>query len=165
VREFSKEGWTTLRFNYRGVAPSTGTYGNGSGEIEDIVKATEFIRRQQNVNKERLALVGYSFGGSIVLIAAEKVKPKVVVSISPATNPSETRLDVLDSAERIKVPVMLVHGKSDEMVPFKDSNKIFDALRNTTEKYIQLIEGANHIYTGKGKTVVSLVSGFLAEHL
>ena len=165
VREFSKEGWTTLRFNYRGVAPSTGAYGNGTGEIEDIVKAVEFIRRQKNMNKERVALVGYSFGGSLVLIAAEKVRPKVVVSISAATNPPETRLDVLDYAGRITVPVMLIHGNADEMVPFKDSNKIFDALTNSVEKYIHFIDGANHIYTGKGKNVVSLVSSFLAKYL
>jgi alpha/beta superfamily hydrolase len=165
VREFSKDGWTTLRFNYRGVAPSTGTYGNGSGEIEDIVKAVEFIRRHKNVNKERLALVGYSFGGSLVLMAAEKVKPKLIVGISSATNPPETRLDVLDYVSRITAPVMLIHGNADEMVPFKDSNKIFDALANSTEKYIHFIDGANHIYTGKGKMVVSLVSSFLAKYL
>jgi dipeptidyl aminopeptidase/acylaminoacyl peptidase len=117
------------------------------------------------MNKERLALVGYSFGGSLVLMAAEKVKPKAIVSISPATNPSETRLDVLDYAKRITVPVMLIHGNADEMVPFKDSNKIFDALSSSKEKYIHFIDGANHIYTGKGKKVVSLVSSFLAKCL
>jgi alpha/beta superfamily hydrolase len=165
VREFSKEGFTTLRFNYRGVQPSTGTYGAGSGEAEDIVKAVGFIRKQRNIDKERLALVGYSFGGSLVLLAAEKARPKVIVSISPATNPSETRLDVLDYARRITVPVMLIHGKADERVPYTDSEKIYKALRNTMEKDLQFIDGANHIYTGKGKAVVSLVSSFLGKYL
>jgi alpha/beta superfamily hydrolase len=165
VREFLKERITTLRFNYRGVPPSTGTFGAGSGELEDVLKAVEFMRSQQNVNRERIALLGYSFGGSLVLMAAEKAKAKVVVSISPQVNPSETRLDTLEYARRITCPVLLIHGKSDETVPYSDSEKIYQVLEKSVEKDIELVDGANHLYSGKGKTVVFLASTFLEAYL
>lgn len=165
VREFSKQGFNTLRFNYRGVPQSTGTYGQGRGELEDVIKAVEFIRKQQNVNRERIALVGYSFGGSLVLMAAERVNAKVIVSISPSTNPTETRLDVLEFTPRVSSPVLLVHGTADEMVPYSESEKVLKLLENAKEKTLQLIDGANHIYTAKGKTVVSLVTSYLIKHL
>jgi hypothetical protein len=165
VREFSKERITTLRFNYRGVPPSTGTYGGGSGELEDTLKAVEFIRNQQNVNKEHVALVGYSFGGSLALMAAERAKVKAVVSISPQVNPSETRLDTTEYARRITCPVLLIHGKADETVPYSDSEKIYDALVKSVEKDIELVDGANHMYSGKGKNVVYLATTFLETFL
>jgi alpha/beta superfamily hydrolase len=165
VREFSKEGITTLRFNYRGVSPSTGAYGGGSGELEDVLKAVEFIRKQRNVNGERIGLVGYSFGGSLVLMAAEKANAKAVVSISPQVNPSETRLETTEYARRIACPVLLVHGSADQTVPYSDSKQIYEALEKSEEKDIELIDGANHLYSGKGKTVVSIVSTFLGVYL
>jgi alpha/beta superfamily hydrolase len=165
VREFSKRRYTTLRFNYRGVSPSTGTYGGGTGEADDTLKAVEFIRKQRNVNRERIALIGYSFGGSLVLSVAERANAKAIVSISPQVNPFETKLDITDYARRITSPVLLVHGKADDTVPYLDSERIFKSLENSKEKAIELIEGANHIYTGKGRIVVSLVTSFLDQHL
>jgi alpha/beta superfamily hydrolase len=165
VREFSKSRYTTLRFNYRGVPPSTGTYGGGSGETDDILKAVEFIRKQQNVNRERIALIGYSFGGSLVLMVAERANAKAIVPISPQVNPFETKLDVTDHARRITSPVLLIHGKADDTVPYSDSEIIYKALEKSKEKTIQLIDGANHIYTGKGRIVVSLVTSFLDQYL
>ena len=40
---FSKAGFTTLRFNFRGVGSSTGRYDEGVGEIEDLVAACRFL--------------------------------------------------------------------------------------------------------------------------
>lgn len=165
VREFSKQRITTLRFNYRGVSPSTGSFGGGSGELDDVLKAVEFIRKQQNVNRERIGLVGYSFGGSLVLMAAEKANAKAVVSISPQVNPSETRLDTTEYARRITCPVLLIHGAADETVPYSDSKQIYEALEKSKEKDIELVDGANHMYSGKGKTVVSLADTFLGVYL
>jgi len=159
VRELSKEGFSTLRFNYRDV------YGGGSGEVDDVVKAAELLRKQRNVNPQRLGLVGYSFGGSLVIVAAERVKPKVIVSISPQTRPFETKLDVVDYARRIRSPIMLIHGKADDRVPYSESEEIHRAIGNMSEKAIHLIERANHLYQGKGKMVVSLVTDFLLRNL
>ncbi len=41
---FSKAGFTTLRFNFRGVGASTGHYDGGAGETEDLVAACQFLK-------------------------------------------------------------------------------------------------------------------------
>ena len=101
----------------------------------------------------------------MVLMAAEKTKAKVVVSISPQINPSETRLDTLEYARRITCPVLLIHGKSDETVPYSNSEKIYEVLEKSVEKDIEIVDGANHMYSGKVKTVVFLASTFLETYL
>ena len=42
---FADQGFTTLRFNFRGVGASEGSYGEGQGEVEDLVGAVEFLKR------------------------------------------------------------------------------------------------------------------------
>src|SRR5216683_1674166 len=37
-------GYSTLRFNFRGVGNSDGEYGGGEGEVQDAIAAVEYIR-------------------------------------------------------------------------------------------------------------------------
>ncbi len=79
-----KEGFVILRFNFRGVNLSEGSYGEGKGEIEDVIAALSFMKIQARVDNNRLFLSGYSFGAWVGLKAALKVKDlKAVAGISP----------------------------------------------------------------------------------
>lgn len=77
-------GWTTLRFNFRGVGESTGTYGDGDGEAEDIVCAHRFMVQQ---GAQRIHLAGYSFGAWAALKACRLgVSPWSLALVSPPVN-------------------------------------------------------------------------------
>ena len=61
-RAFHRRGWATLCFNFRGVGRSTGTYGEGEAEVEDVAAALDFLRER---TPGPLYLAGYSFGAFV----------------------------------------------------------------------------------------------------
>ncbi len=58
----SEEGFPTLRFNFRGVGQSGGSYGEGVGEREDVKAAADYLESTFTGNHPPMVLVGYSFG-------------------------------------------------------------------------------------------------------
>ena len=66
---FVSSGFSTLRFNFRGVGYSEGTYDEGSGETRDVVAACTFMRNLIG-HEGRLVLAGYSFGAWVASKAA-----------------------------------------------------------------------------------------------
>jgi uncharacterized protein len=65
ARGLRRAGAVVLRFNYRGVNLSAGTYDNGIGEVEDARAALELLRSRYPGLP--FSLAGFSFGSRIIL--------------------------------------------------------------------------------------------------
>ena len=59
-RALNRAGWTTLRFDFRGVDSSEGLHDDGRGEVDDVASAVSWLRGI--VPDRPLVVVGYSFG-------------------------------------------------------------------------------------------------------
>ena len=112
ARAFVALGYRSVRFNFRGIGESQGSWDDGRGEIDDALAVIASQRR----HGERLLLAGFSFGGFVAsqaaarLAANEKVdKVDRVVLVAPAT----TRFDVA----AVPAGTLVIHGESDEVVP------------------------------------------------
>ncbi len=57
---------------------------------------------------------------------------------------NKDRLDILQAAAKLNVPVLIIHGDQDEDVPVEEARKIFDSLKTDTKDLV-IIEGANHM--------------------
>ncbi len=80
TKSFAKKGFTTLRFNFRGTAGSTGMYDNGQGEQADVAAALQFLANQDITT---LFLAGYSFGARInasVVSGGYEISDHIMVS-------------------------------------------------------------------------------------
>jgi len=158
-------GINALRFNYRGVGNSQGSYGQGLGETHDAAAAVHFLRTHPHVDGRRIALVGYSFGGSVALAAALQADPAALVTISAALRPPAADPNfVSDVLRYIRCPTYIIHGRDDPFISFDEAESIHAQL-HTPEKYLRLIRGADHFYTGRQQTVISMVVDFLKEKL
>ena len=62
-----EEGFTTLRFNFRGVGNSQGEHSKGELEHQEAMGAMDFLGKWPGVDGNKLGLTGYSFGTSIIL--------------------------------------------------------------------------------------------------
>ncbi len=80
VSAYEQKGYTTLRFNFRGVGKSEGRHDQGRGEQEDVKAALAYLKE---LGKSSLDLAGYSFGSWVIakgLASTEQVKRVVMVS-------------------------------------------------------------------------------------
>ncbi|HOJ43284.1 MAG TPA: CocE/NonD family hydrolase, partial [Syntrophorhabdaceae bacterium] len=66
---FYERGFTTLKFNFRGVGRSEGVYDEGIGEMDDVICAVNFLKETLKDNASIL-LAGYSFGAWVSIRAA-----------------------------------------------------------------------------------------------
>lgn len=146
----------TLRFNYRGVQGSTGTYENGDGEALDVVSALDGMR--QNLPNARLQIVGYSFGSWVGMRAAWH-HPDVqrMCLIAPATRILPYRESARECRRALASKVIV--GSEDTFTSVSDARKLACYLGSSLE----VIDGADHFFTGYLPQVISSVVSFVVE--
>lgn len=74
-------GIATVRFNFRSVGASAGTFDGGVGEQDDLKAVAAWVRSQRP--HDRLWLAGFSFGSFVSLRAAAALQPEALISIAP----------------------------------------------------------------------------------
>jgi len=152
VSSFYQNGFSTLRFNFRGTGRSGGAYDNGAGEQEDIKGGRVFLEEN---GKEEIFLAGYSFGAWVIakLIAGECSLSDVIM-ISPP-------IDFLDfdlSGLKGKVG-LIICGDSDEFCPAGRLKKISEE----TGCRFEVVKGAGHFYHGREDELIARLDGYLAQ--
>lgn len=144
-----------LRLNFRGVGKSGGEFGEGIGEQEDTRAALDFALATQNIDKERIGLAGYSFGGGVALpVAIKDERVKRLALVSPALDEGGW-----GELERYNKPKFIIVGENDFVIPMP---KLLELAKDRPEHY-QVIAGADHFWGGYEKEVAEKVSRFFGE--
>jgi alpha/beta superfamily hydrolase len=136
---FSEKGWTTLRFNFRGVGRSQGKYDEGVGEQEDVRAA---VRHLQGLGIREIYLAGYSFGAWVNAQAALDF-PEAAGSILVA--PPQAMLDFSFLKDDGRIRLVIV-GEWDSFGPLEEVKKIFGEM-NPPPPLIVIPE-ADHFFDG-----------------
>ncbi|MCP8463735.1 alpha/beta hydrolase [Pseudomonas sp. ZM23] len=105
-------GYATLRFNFRGVGQSAGSYAEGRGEIDDALAAAHWMAERHPALP--LTLMGFSFGSCVAGNAAGRLEAQgaVLAQLFMLAPPVE-RFDV-DLPERC--PLTVIQPEADEVV-------------------------------------------------
>jgi alpha/beta superfamily hydrolase len=144
-----------LRFNFRGVGKSGGEFGEGIGEQKDIKAALDFALATEGIDKKRIGLAGYSFGGGVALpVAVGDERVKMLALVSPAL--AEGGWGEL---ERYNRPKFVIAGENDFVIPMP---KFLKLAGDSPEQY-QLVAGADHFWGGYEKEVAEKVAKFFGE--
>jgi len=135
-----EEGFSTLRFNFRGVGESGGSYGEGIGEREDVKAATDYLYSKLKDNHFPLILVGYSFGAWVGFpVAVEDERFEGVVAIAPP-------LEIFDFGflKGCKKRKLFIAGNRDLFCP---ASRLEEWYRQLEEpKSLAIIPGADHFF-------------------
>lgn len=135
ARAFTELGFAALRFNFRGVGESAGSFDQGNGETLDAIAAAGFMRKK--FPDLPLICAGFSFGAYVQARAAEKLLPQHLVLVAPAVGRFEMPLVPADT--------LLVHGDLDEVVEL-------DAVLHWARPQhlpVIVLAGAEHFFHGR----------------
>lgn len=138
ARGLRKSGCAVLRFNYRGVNLSEGTYDGGVGETEDARVA--LLEMQQRYPELPVLLGGFSFGSRIALRLAsqENVIGRVIAAGFP------TRVAEREFVYHVHVPKFFVQSTNDAFGPADDLSEFFKTLPEP--KHLEWIPAADHFF-------------------
>ena len=155
AKALTRVGVAALRFNFRGVGLSTGSFDAGPGEQDDFRAAIAFAR--QRFPGLPVWAAGMSFGSWIAAgVGAADPRVSLVLLVAPPVD----RYDYKELAAAGK-PVFIVHGEDDELIPVSDVRKFYGTLAEPRE--LATIEHANHLFEGKTALVGDAVEGLLAD--
>jgi alpha/beta superfamily hydrolase len=136
-----QEGLSTLRFNFRGVGASGGSYAECIGEQEDVKASIDYFHSRLNDTSPRLILVGYSFGawaGMPVAVGDDRIR--AMVAIAP---PLELyNFEFLKGCRKDK---QVIAGSRDDFCPVPLLEKFYQTLEEP--KSLAIIPGADHFFS------------------
>ena len=146
-RVLEERGHPTLRFNFRGVGKSEGTYSGWDGEIGDLEAAAAYARRC--VASQPLWIAGFSFGSWIGLNFAlrdSKVEFMIGLGLPASGNVDGRKFEFLD---RVPWPLLLVQGDHDRYGSVAAIEALRARLAGMGRVELRVVAGADHFFTGK----------------
>ena len=150
AKTFTELGMVALRFNFRGVGESTGSYDAGNGEVEDALAIVRY--GQQEFGDLPLVLAGFSFGGYVQARVAEKLHPHSLILIAPAVGRF--------AMPQVPPHTLVVHGEDDEVVSFADAL----AWARPQQLPIVMLPQAGHYFHGRLHQIKDIVRGHFTGH-
>ncbi|MFZ0658742.1 MAG: alpha/beta family hydrolase [Candidatus Binataceae bacterium] len=153
-----RRGYATLRFNFRGVGASEGEYDGGEGEAADARAAVEFLAAQPDIDRDAIALAGYSFGAAVALRAGlgDSRGARVIAVALPGA--------AMDSGIKMAAtkPVLLVSGDRDTYSPIPTLEQAQQKLGAAAT--LRVIAGADHFFGGYESLLADTIERALSSN-
>lgn len=152
AKAYSDKGYSTLRINFRGVGESGGKFENGIGEQEDVISALSYMNE---IGISRMDLAGYSFGTFVNIGALNKCPyvQKMIMVSPPVAFMEFGRPSPLNCLK------LVLTGSRDEIALAEPVKK--NLMQWNPEAALEIIEGADHFYTGYLKKLETTIATFI----
>lgn len=171
-----------LIYDYRGYGKSEGNP-TEEGTYRDARAAWNYLTKERAIQPGQIILMGRSLGGAVAAWLATKVQPGGVILESTFTSAADLGAELyplfpvrwiihfnyttINSLKKIDVPLLIVHSKEDDLVPFSHGKKLFEAANEpkifleiqgnhgngfleTGERYVQALDRFIDTVQGKG---------------
>jgi alpha/beta superfamily hydrolase len=158
---FARQGFSVLRFNFRGVGRSQGVYDRGEGELSDAASALDWMQ-SINPNAPYCWIAGFSFGAWIGMqLLMRRPEIAAFVSVSPPAG-------MFDFSFLAPCPTsgLVLHGGADQLIPEANVRKLIDKLQHQRDIVIdyRLVAGANHFFTEHMDELGAEVEDYIATN-
>ncbi|MGB7580966.1 MAG: alpha/beta hydrolase [Sedimentisphaerales bacterium] len=166
VNFLNKLGLNCFVFDYRGYGESQGAPSE-NGTYLDARAAYRWLTKKKGVAPQQIILFGWSLGGSIAAYLATKFKSAALVIESAFTSypaigqkfypymPVKwfARFDypAIEYVRKVTCPVLVIHSRNDEIIPFELGLKIYDAA-NEPKKFVEIFGKHNDCLLISGET-------------
>jgi hypothetical protein len=167
-------------FDYRGYGLSDGRLADLSEDAtyRDAEGALAYLRGRDDLRETRLVYFGRSLGAAIAVEMARRHPPAGLILETPFTSIRDmartvlpflpigglvrTRYDSLAKIPEVRVPLLVLHGDRDDVVPFAQGRRLFEAAREPKTFYA--IRGAHHndTFVAGGRAYFDVWARFLS---
>ena len=155
---FADSGFSVLRFNFRGVGRSQGSYDSGAGELSDAAYAFDWLQ-QVNTTSNLCWIGGYSFGALIAMqLMMRRPEIEGFVSVAPPADSEDFSFLAPCPSSGI-----IIHGEDDTNVPLESVKKLaskLDGQKNISVRF-QSIKGTDHFFKDKIEELSSAASTYI----
>ncbi len=161
-QSFIKRGFSTLRFNFRGVGRSQGAFDDGPGELSDAASALDWAQTY-NPNAQTCWIAGFSFGAWVAMQLMMR-RPEITgfISIAPPA-------DSQDFSFLAPCPAsgMILHGDNDEMVPIASVDRLAQKLKKQKNISIDFrpLKNCDHFFQDHIKEMNQHIEDYLDKNL
>lgn len=152
AKAFNELAVPAVRFNFRGIGASAGSYDDGAGETDDAVAVMDWA--VQRWPGAALWAAGFSFGGAIAIRAALVRDVKRLVTVAPAIQRFGVGAGALP-----RCPWLLVQGERDELVDAGEIQRWVATLASPPQ--LALLPGVDHFFHGRLNDLRSVVLDWL----
>lgn len=143
-----------LRFNFRGVGRSEGTFGGGIVEQEDVKAALSFVLSDPDIDQNKVGLAGYSFGAGVAApVAIQDSRVKLLALVSPALSDS-----TWEQLKGYQIPKLLISGQHDFVIPAAQFQQHLKDIVEPRQGVV--ISGADHFWQGHEDELAQKVAQF-----
>jgi uncharacterized protein len=157
LAELHRLGLSVFLFDYRGYGRSAGKPSE-DGLYRDALAAHAYLTNQRGVRPERLVLFGRSLGAAVAGEVASRKPAAGLILESPFPSIAAMarahylglpmhwllsgRFPLTERLPRVSMPVLVIHGDRDDIVPVALGREVFDAAREPKSFFV--VEGADH---------------------
>ncbi len=175
IREFRELGLSVFMIDYRGYGQSTGKP-TEHGLYRDAEAAWRYLTAERGIAPENVVVFGRSLGGSVASWLAMNESPGALIVDSSFTSVADVGQEVYpwlpvrllaryrhptrEHVENTNVPVLVVHSRDDEIIPFRHGEAIFEAA-NEPKAFLEIRGGHNDAHATSAAAYFSGLRRFL----
>ena len=159
---FISNGFSTIRFNFRGVGKSDGFFDNGEGELIDAASVLDWLQ-QYNTNSKKCWVIGFSFGAWVAMqLLMRRPEINEFVCVSPPAN-------IRDFSFLAPCPSsgLIIQGDKDSISSYDSTKILYEKLQKQKKADIVFkpIKGADHFYENYKEEFLSIVNNYIENKL
>jgi fermentation-respiration switch protein FrsA (DUF1100 family) len=174
---FNRLGLNVFIIDYRGYGQSEGKI-TEKGSYRDAEAAWHYLVNIRGIDEKQIIVFGRSLGASIAAWLASKQAPSALIIESGFTSvPSmgqrlypflpvrwlaHFRYDTMQYVQSVSCPVLVAHSKDDEIIPYDEGRKIFDAANNP-KHFLEMQGGHNDGFMVSGSDYINGLRDFIGQ--
>jgi fermentation-respiration switch protein FrsA (DUF1100 family) len=167
---------STFIFDYRGYGRSEGTP-TEQGTYLDAEAAYQYLVRERGNEPSEILVFGRSLGGAIAAHLAEDYTPRALIIESTFTSVpdlaaqlypylpvrllSRFQYDALGHVRQVDCPLLIVHSRDDEMIPFDHGRRLFEAA-SEPKHLLEILGSHNEAFIVSGERYVGGLEAFMS---
>ena len=177
IAVFHRLGLNVLIFDYRGFGRSEGSP-DEHGTYRDVEAFYRYLRQEKGIAPEQIVIFGRSLGGAVAIELARRAEAAALVVESAFTSAVDmgklifpflpvrllvqNQYDSILKIGELNLPVLIIHSPDDELVPFEQGERLFNAAREPKE-FLRIAGGHGDGFLITGEAYAEGIAEFLGK--